>query len=386
MLLRVGLAVAGLFVHVLSAATPLFTVPLKFLPDEALLVEVRVNGHGPYSCEFDSGGSDTFELDSEKAREAGLKPTERGTSAGVGASIIDDERFSGASLVLGSLQIRDRTVVMLNTKPDDCVFGVGILRQFVVQIDYLAGILRLYDPRNFAMPTEAVDVPITFSVGSPVVDAEVTFTGNDAVHAKLLVDTGVRRFLALSKGFTDRHMALSRDGRLVKPPFWAGGTGGPIELLATRLRSITIGSARVANPVALLIRTASGASRSEPDGYLGNEFFRRFLLTLDYPHSRLMLEPTRNFKAPPAPYDGSGLGIEKKDGHLVVTAVVPASAGARAGVKVGDTVLVLDGKPSIAITSEYIMERFCRTSGQSVVQIQRGSLVFTYTLKLQPVL
>jgi hypothetical protein len=308
------------------------------------------------------------------------------TSAGVGASVINDERLPGASLVLGSLQIRDHTVVMLDTKPDDCVFGVGILRQFVVQIDYLASTLRLYDPTNFAAPTGAINVPITFSVGSPVVDAEITFTENDAFHAKLLVDTGVRRFLALSKGFTDRHMALSRDGRFLKPPFWAGGTGGPIELLATRLRSVAIGSARAENPVALLIRTASGASRSEPDGYLGNEFFRRFLLTLDYPHSRLILEPNRDFNDPPEPYDGSGLGIERKDGHLVVTAVAPASAGARAGVEVGDTILSLDGKPSIAITSEYMMERLCRTSGQSVVQIQRGSHVFTYTLKLQPIL
>jgi hypothetical protein len=311
-LVLIGVFLADLFAQVLSAATPLFTLPLKFLPDEALLVDVRVNGHGPYVCEFDSGGSDTFELDSEKAKQAGLKATERGASAGVGASVINDERLPGASLVLGSLEIRDHTILMLDTKPDECVFGVGILREFVIQIDYLTQTLRLYDPHDFTPPTGAVKVPITFSAGSPVVDAVITFAENDAVHAELLVDTAVRRFLALSKGFADKHQVLNGKQRVVRPPFGAGGTGGPVELLATRLQSIAIGAARVEDPIALLIRTASGASRREPEGYLGNEFFHRFLLTLDYPHSRLILEPNRHFKDPPAPYDGSGLGIERK--------------------------------------------------------------------------
>ncbi len=349
-------------------------------------MDVRVNGHGPYVCEFDSGGSDTFVLDSEKAKEAGLKATERGTSAGVGASVINDERLPGASLVLGSLRIRDQTIVMVNTKPDDCVFGVGILRHFAVQIDYLTGSLRLYDPKNFAVPTEAIDVPITFSVGSPVVDAVVSFAEDDTVHAKLLVDTGVRRYLLLSKGFIDSQQALTRMRRVVKPPFSASGAGGPVELLATRLHAIAIGSARVDKPIALLLRTASGASRKEPDGYLGNEFFRRFVVTLDYPHSRLLLEPNRNFKDQPGPYDGSGLGIEKKDNQFIITTVAPTSAADRAGLMVGDTLLSLDGKPSNALKSGYIMERLCRTGGESIVQVQRGAHVLTYVLKLQPVL
>ena len=380
------LAIAGCFGSELKGATPSFTIPLRFLADNALLVSVHVNGHGPFVCQFDSGGSNSFVLDTEKARSAGLKPTETGTSAGVGADVIHDERLPGATVALGSLQLPNQTVVMFKTGAEDCIFGVGMLRDFIIQVDYIRSSLQLYDPQTFAAPAKAVSVPITLSAGSPLVDALISFSPHDSVHAKLLVDTAVRRYLALSKGFTDSQYALSRVQRVVKPPFFAGGTGGGVELLATRLNSISIGSARVDEPIALLIRTVSGASRREPDGYLGNEFFRRFRLTLDYPHMRMLLEPNQNFHDVPGPYDASGLGIEKKDGRLVVTEIAPRSAADQSGVRVGDILVSLDGKAEVALTSAYIMEKLCRLNGQPIIQVQRGPHLLTFTLELQPVL
>lgn len=118
------LAIAGCFGSYLQGANPSFTIPLTFLADNALLVSVHVNGHGPFICQFDSGGSNSFVLDTEKARSAGLKPTEIGTSSGVGAEVIHDERLPGATVTLGSLQLPDQTVVMFKTGAGDCIFDV----------------------------------------------------------------------------------------------------------------------------------------------------------------------------------------------------------------------------------------------------------------------
>lgn len=385
-LILVGLSVAGLLVQQSNAATARFTIPVKFLPDYALLIEVRVNGSGPFLCQFDSGGGTSFVLDSDKAKHAGLQPTGTGTSAGVGPAKIKDERLPGATLDVGSLQIANQTVVMFPTGPEGCVFGSGILKDFVVQIDYVAATVRLYQPQTFTAPVDAINVPFTLSAGSPIVDSVISFGSGERVDARLLVDTAVRRFLALSKGFTDDQRILGRVRKVVKPPFIAGGTGGTIDLLATRLEALSIGSARVEGPIALLIRTASGASRKEPDGYLGNEFFRRFLLTLDYPHMRLLLEPNQHYHDAPGPYDGSGLGIETKDSSLVVTAIAPASAAAQAGIVIGDVLLSLDGEPASELTPERIQEKLCRVTGESIVQVRRVDHVLTYTLNLRPVL
>jgi hypothetical protein len=214
----------------------------------------------------------------------------------------------------------------------------------------------------------------------------ISFGPGDRVSASLLVDTSVRRFLALSKGFTDSQRVLGRVRKVVKPPFIVGGAGGTIDVLATRLEALSIGSAGVTGPIALLIRTAPGASRKEPDGYLGNEFFRRFLVTLDYPHMRLLLEPNLHYHDAPTPYDGSGLGIETKDGNLVVTAIAAASAVARAGIVIGDLLLSLDGEPASGLTPERIQDKLCWLAGESIVQVRRTNHVLTYTLNLRPVL
>ncbi len=385
------LVIAGLFIALLigqtsSGATAPFTIPLQFLPDQALLIKVRVNGLGPFVCQFDSGGADSFVLDRDKARNAGLNPTDTGTSEGVGPAVINDERLPASTVDLGPIKIPNQTVLMFAMGGQGCIFGAGILRNFVLQIDYLTATLLLYDPQNFIAPPDAVNVPFALSAGSPVVDATISFGSGERVNAKLLVDTAVRRFLVLSKGFTDREQVVRRVRKVVKPPFSAEGTGGKVDLLATRLEAVSIGSARVEEPIALLLRTASGASRVEPDGYLGNEFFHRFLLTLDYSHRRLLLEPNRHYYDAPTPYDGSGLGIEEKKGRRVVTAIVPKSAAAQAGIEIGDELLSLDGQQVIELKSGQLQEKLCRFNGKCVVQVRRGRQVLTYPLKLRPVL
>jgi len=375
---------AGLLVES-NAATPSFTIPVKFLPNYALLIEVRVNGSNPFLCQFDSGAGNSFVLDSYKAKRAGFRATGTGTSTGVGPSTITDERLPGATLDLGPLQITDQTVVMYPTGPEPCIFGTGILRNFVVQIDYSTATVRLYEPETFTAAVDAISVPVTLSAGSPLVDSTINISG-DWITARLLVDTAVRRFLALSKGFTDSNNILDRTRKVVKPPFIARGTGGAVNLLATRLDALSIGAGRVDGPVALLIRTSSGASRDEPDGYIGNEYFRRFLLTLDYPHMRLLLEPNQQYHDPPAPYDGSGLGIEGRGGSLIVAAVASGSPAAQAGIAIGDLLATLDGEPASGLTAEQIQEKLCRLSGTVMVQVRRGQQTLTYTLDLRPVI
>jgi hypothetical protein len=385
-LTTVGLLFAGLVVSPSYAAAPAFTIPAKFRPDYALLIEVRVNGSHPLLCQFDSGGSTTFALDRVKAKTLGLQPTTTGRSAGVGPAAIDDERLPGVTLDLGTLQIPNQTIVMFPIDAESCIFGTGILKDFAVQIDYGRAVIHLYKPETFKPPRGAVDVPFTLSAGSPVVDAVISFGSNRTAHASILVDTAVRRFLALSKGFVDSQGVISSN-KVVQPQFGAArGTGGEVGLLVTRLGAIRIGAVQELRPVALLLRTASGASRKEPDGYLGNEFFYRFLVTLDYPHMRLLLKPNQHYHAAPTPYDGSGLSMERRGTKIVVIAIEPASAASHAGIEVGDELLSLDGEPASELTGLRVQEMLCRLSGTSVVRIRRSDQMRNYVLHLKPVL
>jgi hypothetical protein len=129
------------------------------------------------------------------------------------------------------------------------------------------------------------------------------------VSAKFVVDTGgVQWALAITKRFTDDNRILNRVRKTVEPPFQAVGTGGSVALLAARADRLSVGPFGVPDTVVMLLRTAPGVTLPY-DGNLTNEFFRRFLLTIDYPNERLFLEPNRDFGKPPQSYDGSGMWI-----------------------------------------------------------------------------
>lgn len=138
--------------------------------------------------------------------------------------------------------------------------------------------------------------------------------------------------------------------------------------------------------MALLIRTASGASTPEPDGYLGNEFFRRFSVILDFARKRLLLAPNRNYGDPPAAYGGTGLGLERQGADLTVIALVSNSPAANAGLCVGDRVVSLDGVPSAQLTSMRLQDLLCRAAGQCALTVRRSDKLFTFVLQLRPVL
>jgi hypothetical protein len=54
-----------------------------------LLTPVRINGTGPFSCMFDSGGT-PLSLDTAVAGKAGLKPNGQGLLAFRDLSVVDD--------------------------------------------------------------------------------------------------------------------------------------------------------------------------------------------------------------------------------------------------------------------------------------------------------
>jgi hypothetical protein len=375
----------------LIGVSPLFsasryTIEAKRLPDHTPLIPVRVNDSGPFQCQFDSGGSTTLVLDSEVAARAGLRPNGTGRSAGAGPGVVADQRLSDAILAVGDLHISDPTIAIfaLGTGvPYECIFGAGILISFVVQVDYAVPAIRLYETGSFQPGTRAVSVPIALEYGNPVVSVRLALQPGQTVDAKLLVDTAVGQWpVALNKTFSDAESILTRIRKTVEPPFQAGGTGGAIGLLAARADAISVAEFTVPSPVTMLFRTESGVNLPS-DGNLGSEFFRRFLLTIDYPNRRLFLKPNDSFAAPPSPYDGSGLWVCGSPGKFTIARVVPDSPAAIAGLESGDALVSVDGIAASDLTIFQIRERLYRASGRCTFRVRRGASELSVTLDLK---
>src|SRR5262249_61349736 len=77
---------------------------------------------------------------------------------------------------------------------------------------------------------------------------------------------------------------------------------------------------------------------------LGGGVLRRFSMGIDYDARRLYLLPNAESMQADA-FDRSGLWLQAEDGALRVADVAPTSAGARAGLRRDDRIVLIDGDP-----------------------------------------
>jgi hypothetical protein len=281
-----------------QAATPDYTIPVRVRSGFRLEVSVRVNGTGPFWCTLDSGAAE-FILDAAVGKNAGLRPSSMGQSHGEGPGVVQDERVLNTTLELNKLHIPHRTIVMRPLE-DACLIGTVHLDRFVVEIDYLAPAIRLYAPDGYRPGQSAIDGPLTLDQDRrPMTTGRLFLQPGDAVNARLLLDSAMPDYvLSLSKAFIDKQEILKRVRGVIRPPFRGQGTGGNIDLLATRIDRLSIGPVGISNPIVMLFRTKSGAGGPQPDGFIGSGFLHRFLVIIDVPSGRLYLRPNRTYRDP----------------------------------------------------------------------------------------
>jgi C-terminal processing protease CtpA/Prc len=123
-----------------------------------------------------------------------------------------------------------------------------------------------------------------------------------------------------------------------------GGKTPPWSLV--RVRRFEIRGISVAGLLALLqggaLPQATNLADLPQDGCVGEGLLKRFLVTFDYQHSRIFLDPTSNLNQA-EPFNRSGIGQTPADQHWVVTTVHDGSPAAAAGVQVRDVILTVDG-------------------------------------------
>jgi hypothetical protein len=291
-------AILACTISAIHAANPEYTVPVRVRSGFRLEVSVRVNGTGPFWCTLDSGAAE-FILDATAGKNAGLRPTSMGQSHGEGPGVVQDERVLDATLELNKLRIPHRTVVMRPLE-DACLIGTVHLDHFVAEIDYLAPAIRLYAPDVYRPPQSAIAVRLTLDPDRrPMTSGRLVLQSGDAVNARLLLDSAMPDYvLSLSKAFIDKQEILKRVRGVIRPPFRGQGTGGNIDLLATRIDRLSIGSVGISDPIVMLFRTKSGAVGPQPDGLIGSGFLHRFLVIIDVPSGRLYLRPNRTYRDP----------------------------------------------------------------------------------------
>jgi hypothetical protein len=357
------------------------TVPFE-LVNNHIYVEVKLNGKGPYRLLCDTGGANV--VSPELAKELGLASEGAFEGRGVGEKTEDFGVTKVARLEIGDATISNQVFIVFPLAPFVAVEGVPeyglvgyeVLKRFVTRVDYEKSLLTLSLPSAFEYHGAGTVVPFTFNENVPQVEGSL-----DGIAGRFDIDTGARDSVSILAPFAEAHRLKEHYGATIAA-VTGWGAGGPARSLVTRAKILRLGTLEVAGPVVNLSQQKKGAF-TDPyvAGNVGGGVLKRFNVTFDYGHQRLIFEPNANHDLPDT-YDRAGMWINRgAEGFEVIDAVAGGPAEA-AGLKVGDRITAVDGAPAAQLSLPTVRERFRTTPVGTEIMLAVSSEGAVRTVKL----
>lgn len=322
-------------------------------------VSVFLNGKGPFSFLFDTGG--TLTLSKATAEAAGLKLVGEGHDTGFAGTAITTRFARIKDLRLGTAHLRDQYATVFDEGSGATgaktagLIGYEVLARFTTTFDFPRRTITLSLAPGHEVPDNAHALPLMLDHTVPVVAGEI-----DGVTDYLWLDTGANTALIVNRTFTNAHPAAAPK-RLYDIGGSLNGVGGSGTSRLGRIPHLTIGSNTFVDVVAMFPGFDRGLNTdSEFAADMGTALLGSSVLTFDYPSHRIWF--TR-LNAPVGSetqvYNRAGFGIEYANGDVATVSYVrEGSPAADVELQQGDRVIEIDGQPISAQAVSLVKERF----------------------------
>jgi predicted aspartyl protease len=290
--------------HVLGQAPtvkqPVTEVPFEFI-HESIVVQVMVNGHGPFWMLLDTG-ADPSVVELKTAKDIGLKLAtsgQQGSGGGTGQNLAYETSLS--LIRLGGLTATNVDAFAMDLsklsstlgRPISGVLGYSLLKKRIVQIDYpnrrvrfcvralsCAGATRYHSPRSTVL---------SFRYKDDILATGVTVNGKPVITN---VDTGSNSYFQFPPAAVDK-VGLSEDVARAHASKSVGFNGN-LKNLEGKVSNVTVGTISVNNPTVVFAGKGMGMDNEPWDLRIGNAFLKDYVVTLDYPHGRITLSAPSN--------------------------------------------------------------------------------------------
>jgi hypothetical protein len=365
------------------------------LNSNKVYLPVRVNGGATLWFAADTGASETV-MDMNAARQLGLQVAGSEWVLGAGESQARGGRVRVDSLGLPGVDYYPRRPLMavrmgpvidrFEGRQMNGLFGSDFFEQFVVEIDYQARVMRLWDRRAYSYRGTGTIVPITPRNGWIFARGSVQPRGARPIDALFMIDSGARVAMTLNTPFVREHRLLTAAGPTLLATV-GGGVGGEVRHHVCRLESADLGGVSIKEPIATLSEDRRSVFASDDfQGLIGADILRRYRVIFDYGGKRMILERTAMTDAR-YEFDPSGLFLVA-DGPefrtLRVYSVVEGGPAARAGLAKNDVIESIDGESGLPLEKARAV---LRTVGAArTLVVRHGGEVRSVRLKLEPLL
>ncbi len=271
------------------------------------------------------------------------------------------------------------------------MLGYDFISRFVVEIDYVNNTVSLHEPKSYKYSGSGEVIPLTLleddSGGKvPLVRVKIMQQGRAALEGKFIADTAVRSAVSFNTPFVDANKLLQSAGQTIQVPLGAGAMVRESKQSIGRVPNIQFGRFTFKKPVAIYFQDKQGIVASpEFDGVIGNEILRRFKVIFDYSRQQMILEPNR-YISEPEEYDMSGMllideGTDFKT--FKIRRMIENSSATAAGLREGDIISAIDGKPTSNLTLEQVRQMFKQKGRSYRLTVERGEQKIQTKIKLR---
>ncbi len=374
-----------------ATATPTATVPFE-LNNRHIILKGKVNAQ-PIEFVLDTGDQYAI-VDLDLAKRMNLNFGDEVRVGGAGAAISTGAFVKDATFTIDGLPGFSQSVKVAlplgnilsprSGRAFQGIIGYEFIREFVVEIDYQARVLKLHDKDKFTYAGPGESIPITLVHGHPILEAEVTPAGSTTpLKGRFVFDIGASLTLALYSTFVAEHRLLGPHFKTIRA-LGGAGAGGETTGQLGRVSELKIGSFTIESPITLFSEDKAGAFASNTlAGNIGARVAGKFRLFLDYGRKRIIFEPNSTFAAP---YDHAHAGLSLvADGSdfrtFRVRAVLENSPASEIGLQKDDLLVSIDGRPAAEFTLSKLNEMFERPVSYKLTVRRAGQ---TLQLTLTP--
>ena len=333
-----------------ALASPRHIIPFEY-KSGFIIVDVVIDGRLPVKFLFDTGSRLSVLTDNSLLAFLGRTPDDRIRIVGSDRTqLIEGRLLRRTSFEVGSLSMKSQSLVVLDEDLLNLkeltgqnvygILGVEAFGAYAVTIDYVAERIILEKSARLRKAKKVIELPIELHESRAFLRVFTKVHENYADTLQLLIDSGASLDLMLSTSFSD---TLMLPPQLV-PGVIATGLGGKVLGVVGRSDSIQLGPHKLQQLITHFQLVGDdapyGSDNLDRDGLIGNNLLHRFVVTIDYPRSVLLLKPRRKFRAITR-FDRSGMQLIRGGPDLdkiIVQRVTPKSPADLAGIQAGDVI------------------------------------------------
>ena len=172
-------------------------IPIQLTERGHIFVPIRVNNSKPLWFVLDSGSSNSL-LDKNLIKDLKLKVEAVGEATGAGEGADEVLLASDVSLNLSGIKLRNQEVPAIDFRAlekalgrnIDGMLGYDFIRRFVVEVNYEAKIIKIYNAAKYRYRGKGESFPIKTEDDHPHIRLKVRLPEREPVEGRFIVDGG----------------------------------------------------------------------------------------------------------------------------------------------------------------------------------------------------